>query len=290
MEKKTGHILSAVVVAAAIGGLFWQNVGLRTQVEQLSTQVQHIHDYLPDLRQEMANQAGDIRWEIAAQQSLFSSVETGLGYISGDLSLSVSLVPKELSVGETAQLSLSTGETAVLTDDGSGRLTGVLTCPLRESLEPVVILTDGETTRREVLPTLWTNELFTVWGDCDWEEDEDGRSDLLRLEVDAPDAADLRLQTLTVEVRSAILEVVEGSLMGTVEAVRQADGSWRADLSRYLNTEEEYDYDFWVSVTTGEGVPLRSDQPVADCQQNGDGSSSSWGEGDFALYADFGET
>ena len=207
MEKKTGHILSAVVVAAAIGGLFWQNVGLRTQVEQLSTQVQHIHDYLPDLRQEMANQAGDIRWEIAAQQSLFSSVETGLGYISGDLSLSVSLVPKELSVGETAQLSLSTGETAVLTDDGSGRLTGVLTCPLRESLEPVVILTDGETTRREVLPTLWTNELFTVWGDCDWEEDEDGRSDLLRLEVDTPDAADLRLQTLTVEVRSSVLDL-----------------------------------------------------------------------------------
>ena len=32
-----------------------------------------------------------------------------------------------------------------------------------------------------------------------------------------------------------------------------------------------------------------SDQPVADCQQSGDGSSSSWGEGDFALYADFGE-
>ncbi|WP_297718531.1 hypothetical protein [Intestinimonas sp.] len=288
MEKKTGHILSAVVVAAAIGGLFWQNVGLRTQVEQLSTQVQHIHDYLPDLRQEMANQAGDIRWEIAAQQSLFSSVETGLGYISGDLSLSVSLVPKELSVGETAQLSLSTGETAVLTDDGSGRLTGVLTCPLRESLEPVVILTDGETTRREVLPTLWTNELFTLKGDSRWEGGTP--SDVLSLTFNAPESSALEPETVTVEVRSAILEVVEGSLMGTVEAVRQADGSWRADLSRYLNTEEEYDYDFWVSVTTGEGVPLRSDQPVADCQQNGDGSSSSWGEGDFALYADFGET
>ena len=288
MEKKTGHILSAVVVAAAIGGLFWKNVGLRTQVEQLSTQVQHIHDYLPDLRQEMANQAGDIRWEIAAQQSLFSSVETGLGYISGDLSLSVSLVPKELSVGETAQLSLSTGETAVLTDDGSGRLTGVLTCPLRESLEPVVILTDGETTRREVLPTLWTNELFTLKGDSRWEGGTP--SDVLSLTFNAPESSALEPETVTVEVRSAILEVVEGSLMGTVEAVRQADGSWRADLSRYLNTEEEYDYDFWVSVTTGEGVPLRSDQPVADCQQNGDGSSSSWGEGDFALYADFGET
>lgn len=79
MEKKTGHILSAVVVAAAVGGLFWQNVGLRTQVEQLSTQVQHIHDYLPDLRQEMANQAGDIRWEIAAQQSFFPLWRPGWG-------------------------------------------------------------------------------------------------------------------------------------------------------------------------------------------------------------------
>ena len=91
------------------------------------------------------------------------------------------------------------------------------------------------------------------------------------------------------EVRAAILEVVEGSLVGTLEAVRQDDGSWLADVSPYMDNKEEYDYDFWVSVTTGEGVPLRSDQPVADCQQSGGGSSSSWGEGDFALYADFGE-
>lgn len=212
-------------------------------------------------------------------------METGLGYICGELSLSVSLVPKELSVGETAQLSLSTGETAVLTDNGSGRLTGVLTCPLRESLEPVVILTDGETTRREVLPTLWTNELFTVWGDCNWEKDEDGRSDLLRLEVDTPDAADLRLQTLTVEVRSSVLDpAAPGSLVGSVAAVRGSDGSWTANLTQYLYKKEEYDYDFWLTAAAEGGLTLRSEQPVADCQQNGQGGSC--GSGSFTLIPD----
>ena len=214
-------------------------------------------------------------------------METELGYENGALTLAVTVVPKELSAGETAQVSLSTGETAVLTDDGTGRLSGVLTCSLRDSLEPVVSLTAGDQTRREILPTLWTNELFTLKGDSRW---EDGTpSDVLSLTFNAPENSALEVETVTVEVRSAILEVVEGSLMGTLEAVRQDDGSWLADVSPYMDNKEEYDYDFWVSVTTGEGVPLRSDQPVADCQQSGDGSSSSWGEGDFALYADFGE-
>ncbi len=379
MEKKTGHILSAVVVAAAIGGLFWQNAGLQDKVDQLSQQVSSLSNQLVDTRYDLSddidtlrpaaigglfwqnaglqdkvdqlsqqvsslsNQLVDTRYDLSddidtlrrdmdEENSLFSSVETGLGYIGGDLSLSVSLVPKELSVGETAQLSLSTGETAVLTDNGSGRLTGVLTCPLRESLEPVVILTDGETTRREVLPTLWTNELFTVWGDCNWEKDEDGRSDLLRLEVDTPDAADLRLrrevlptlwtnelftvwgdcnwekdedgrsdllrlevdtpdaadlrlQTLTVEVRSSVLDpAAPGSLVGSVAAVRGSDGSWTANLTQYLYKEEEYDYDFWLTAAAEGGLTLRSEQPVADCQQNGQGGSC--GSGSFTLIPD----
>ena len=288
MDKKTGHILSAVVAAAVVVVLFRQNAALQDKVDQLSQQVSSLSNQLVDTRYDLSDQVGTLRREMEAEASLFSDVETELGYENGALTLAVTVVPKELSAGETAQVSLSTGETAVLINDGTGRLSGVLTCSLRDSLEPVVSLTAGDRTRREILPTLWTNELFTLKGDSRW---EDGTpSDVLSLTFNAPENSALEVETVTVEVRAAILEVVEGSLMGTVEAVPQADGSWRADLSQYLNTEEEYDYDFWVSVTTGEGVPLRSDQPVADCQQNGDGSSSSWGEGDFALYADFGET
>lgn len=288
MDKKTGHILSAVVAIAVVVVLFRQNAALQDKVDQLSQQVSSLSNQLVDTRYDLSDEIGTLRRDLEDEASLFSTVETELGYENGALTLAVTVVPKELSAGETAQVSLSTGETAVLINDGTGRLSGVLTCSLRDSLEPVVSLTAGDRTRREILPTLWTNELFTLKGDSRW---EDGTpSDVLSLTFNAPENSALEVETVTVEVRAAILEVVEGSLMGTVEAVPQADGSWRADLSQYLNTKEEYDYDFWVSVTTGDGVLLRSDQPVADCQQNGDGSSSSWGEGDFALYADFGET
>lgn len=287
MDKKTGHILSAVVAAAVVVVLFRQNAALQDKVDQLSQQVSSLSNQLVDTRYDLSDEIGTLRRDLEDEASLFSTVETELGYENGALTLAVTVVPKELSAGETAQVSLSTGETAVLINDGTGRLSGVLTCSLRDSLEPVVSLTAGDRTRREILPTLWTNELFTLKGDSRW---EDGTpSDVLSLTFNAPENSALEVETVTVEVRAAILEVVEASPVDTVEAVPQADGSWRADLSQYLNTEEEYDYDFWVSVTTGEGVPLRSDQPVADCQQNGDGSSSSWGEGSFSLFADFGE-
>lgn len=287
MDKKTGHILSAVVAAAVVVVLFRQNAALQDKVDQLSQQVSSLSNQLVDTRYDLSDKIGTLQRDLEDEASLFSTVETELGYENGALTLAVTVVPKELSAGETAQVSLSTGETAVLINDGTGRLSGVLTCSLRDSLEPVVSLTAGDRTRREILPTLWTNELFTLKGDSRW---EDGTpSDVLSLTFNAPENSALEVETVTVEVRAAILEVVEASPVDTVEAVPQADGSWRADLSQYLNTEEEYDYDFWVSVTTGEGVPLRSDQPVADCQQNGDGSSSSWGEGSFSLFADFGE-
>lgn len=273
MDKKTGHILSAVVAAAVVVVLFRQNAALQDKVDQLSQQVSSLSNQLVDTRYDLSDEIGTLRRDLEDEASLFSTVETELGYENGALTLAVTVVPKELSAGETAQVSLSTGETAVLINDGTGRLSGVLTCSLRDSLEPVVSLTAGDRTRREILPTLWTNELFTLKGDSRWEDDTP--SDVLSLTFNAPENSALEVETVTVEVRAAILEVVEASPVDTVEAVPQADGSWRADLSQYLNTEEEYDYDFWVSVTTGEGVLLRSDQPVADCQQNGDGSSSS---------------
>lgn len=288
MDKKTGHILSAVVAAAVVGGLFWQNATLQDKVDQLSQQVSSLSNQLVDTRYDLSDEIGTLRKDLEAEASLFSTVETKLGYENGALTMAVTVVPKELSAGETAQVALSTGETALLTDDGTGRLSGVLTCSLRESLEPVVSLTAGAVTRREILPTLWTNELFTLKGDSHWASDGEN-TDQLQLTFSAPDNSALRPETVTVEVRAAIPEVVEGSLVGTLEAVHQDDGSWLADCSKYLDDKEEYYYDFWVSVTTAEGLTLGSDQPVADCQQRGGGSSRNWSEGDFALYADFGE-
>ena len=287
MDKKTGHILSAVVAVAVVGGLFWQNAALQDKVDQLSQQISTLSNQLVDTRYDLSDEIGTLRQDLGEEASLFSTAETDLGYKNGALTLAVTVVPKELRAGETAQVTLSTGESADLTDDGSGRLTGVLTCSLRASLEPVVTLTAGETQRREILPTLWTDELFTIKGDSDWTGGVKNREDLLSITLYTPENSALEVERVTVEVRSAILEVVEGVLVDTVEAVRQDDGSWPADIRNFIEDKEEYNYDFWIAVVTREGITLRSDNGVASCEK--DGTSSGWGSGSFSLFAHFGE-
>lgn len=287
MDKKTGHILSAVVAVAVVGGLFWQNAALQDKVDQLSQQISTLSNQLVDTRYDLSDEIGALRRDLEDGASLFSTAETDLGYKNGALTLAVTVVPKELRAGESAQVSLSTGESADLTDDGSGRLSGVLTCSLRASLEPVVTLTAGETQRREILPTLWTDELFTIKGDSDWTGGVKNREDLLSITLYTPENSALEVERVTVEVRSAILEVVEGVLVDTVEAVRQDDGSWQADIRNFIEDREEYNYDFWIAVDTREGITLRSDNGVASCEK--DGTSSGWGSGSFSLFAHFDE-
>lgn len=301
MDKKTGHILSAVAAVAVVGGLFWQNAVLQDKVDQLSQQVNSLSHQLVDARYDLSDDIGTLRRDLEAEASLFSATETDLAYENGMLALRVAVVPKELSAGETAVVSLATGESTALTDDGSGRLTGVLTCSPQESLEPVVTLTAGAVTRREILPTLWTNEFFTMKGESQWGTVNGTSSKVLSLTFSAPENSALQPGTVAVEVRSAILDPSDqGSLLGTVEAVRQADGSWQADLSQYLGREGGYEYafwltlvtthdfDLWLSTTTGEGLTLRSDEAVATWQQSEDGTTASQSEGSFALFADFG--
>ena len=129
MDKKTGHILSAILAAAVVGGLYWNNAALRDKVDQLSDQVTGLNSQLNEVRYDLSDEIGSLRQDLDAQTSLFSTVETNLGYENGMLTLNVAVVPKELSAGETASVSLATGENAVLSDDGSGRLTGLLTAP-----------------------------------------------------------------------------------------------------------------------------------------------------------------
>lgn len=258
----------------------------------------NLNSQLNEVRYDLSDEIGSLRQDLDTETSLFSAVETNLGYENGMLTLNVAVVPKELSAGETASVSLATGENAVLSDDGSGRLTGLLTCPPRESLEPVVSLTAEGLTRRETLPTLWTDELFSMSGVSHWLTEEGTTSNVLSLVLSAPENSALQVETVTVEVRSAILDPTDqASLLGIVEAAPQSDGSYRADLSQYLSREGGYEYEFWLtlvtthdfdlwlSADTGEGLTLRSDQPVADYRQ--EGTTSNRSEGDFTLRAQF---
>ena len=94
MDKKTGHILSAVVAAAVVVVLFRQNAALQDKVDQLSQQMSSLSNQLADTRYELSDQVGTLRREMEAEASLFSDVETGLGYENGALTLAVTVVPR----------------------------------------------------------------------------------------------------------------------------------------------------------------------------------------------------
>ena len=76
MDKKTGHILSAVVAIAVVGGLFWQNAALQDKVDQLSQQVSSLSNQLVDTRYDLSDEIGTLRRDLEDEASLFSTVET----------------------------------------------------------------------------------------------------------------------------------------------------------------------------------------------------------------------
>lgn len=60
MDKKTGHILSAILAAAVVGGLYWNNAALRDKVDQLSDQVTGLNSQLNEVRYDLSDEIGSL--------------------------------------------------------------------------------------------------------------------------------------------------------------------------------------------------------------------------------------
>ena len=283
MDKKKLPALAAGAALAALLGMNWALLG---QVGDLAGEVEGLRSALGDLQREttaaLSRQEGALQRAVEEAGSLFSQTEAALSYEDGALVLEAAVVPKELRAGETAWLTLDTGERVPLTDDGSGWLRGRLTCSFREEVAPVVALTAQESTRQEALPVLWTGEVLSLEGLTDWSEGAGGAQDLLTIQVEPREGADLELEEVWVEVRSAVLDSEDpGSLAGRVQAVQDASGLWTADLGAWLPEGEDYDWAIYRTAQAEGGLTLRSEGPAAGVQQ--EGTSGSWSQGSFTL-------
>ena len=272
MDKKKLPALAAGAALAALLGMNWALLG---QVEDLAGEVEGLRSALGDLQREttaaLSRQEGALQRAVEEAGSLFSQTEAALSYEDGALVLEAAVVPKELRAGETAWLTLDTGERVPLTDDGSGWLRGRLTCSLREEVAPVVALTAQESTRQEALPALWTEEVLLLEGLTAWADETGGPQDLLTIQLSPGEGADLELEEVWVEVRSAVLDPEDpGSLAGRAQAVQGAEGAWTADLGAWLPEGEDYDWAFYLAAQAEGGLPLRSEGPAAEKSWEGD--------------------
>ena len=288
MDKKK---LPAVVAGIALAALVWLNWVHFDQINRLYGEVNELQDGLNDLKEDyrraMDSQRLLLQEGLEREASLFSRAETSLSYDNGMLVLEAAVVPKELRAGETALLTLDTGESAPLTDDGTGWLRGSLSCSVQEQLVPVVTLSTQESTRREALPEMWTEELLTYQGTSQWACDAEGLDSILMVTLkpyhrDGP----RQVAEVWVEVHYAALDPeAPGSLAGRVQAVQDAEGTWRADLGDHIAKGETYDYACYLTVELEGGLELTSLDPAAE--QSWEGNSGHSSSGDCYLRPSF---
>lgn len=288
MDKKK---LPAVAAGVALAALVWLNWVHFDQINRLYGEVNELQDGLNDLKEDyrraMDSQRLLLQEGLEREASLFSRAETSLSYDNGMLVLEAAVVPKELRAGETALLTLDTGESAPLTDDGTGWLRGSLSCSVQEQLVPVVTLSTQESTRREALPEMWTEELLTYQGTSQWACDAEGLDSILMVTLkpyhrDGP----RQVAEVWVEVRYAALDPeAPGSLAGRVQAVQDAEGTWRADLGDHIVKGETYDYACYLTVELEGGLELTSLDPAAE--QSWEGNSGHSSSGDCYLRPSF---
>ena len=281
MDKKK---LPAVAAGIALAALVWLNWVHFDQINRLYGEVNELQDGLNDLKEDyrraMDSQRLLLQEGLEREASLFSRAETSLSYDNGMLVLEAAVVPKELRAGETALLTLDTGESAPLTDDGTGWLRGSLSCSVQEQLVPVVTLSTQESTRREALPEMWTEERLTYQGTSQWACDAEGLDSILMVTLkpyhrDGP----RQVAEVWVEVRYAALDPeAPGSLAGRVQAVQDAEGTWRADLGDHIVKGETYDYACYLTVELEGGLELTSLDPAAEQSWEGNSGHSSSGD------------
>ena len=114
MDPKKRYRLSVLGVGIGFLALGWMSLSLHSEVENLSRRVSDYQENVTHWNQEfsrsLSNQETTIRDALASEASLFTGVETVLDDQDGGLVLTVSLIPKEFSPGDTALLALDTGE------------------------------------------------------------------------------------------------------------------------------------------------------------------------------------
>ena len=158
-----GHILAAAGAVAALILLVLtlrQVSALREKVEDLQYDVLTLEDRLSS---QVSGISADIRRELEAEASLFSSAEASLDYRDGALVLTASVLPKEVRADETLTLSAG-GVSAPMAAGADGVYTAELILPLAAESTPAVAFTSPAGTRQEALDSLWTGDVLTTAG------------------------------------------------------------------------------------------------------------------------------
>lgn len=303
-HQKTFTILIAVFMIVTLWSLYSLNKKVETLQSELQERAMGLSEQSSQLSNHLNNVKDTLLDRISAGDSLFTEQSTDIAYENGKLLLSIRVLPKEWSQGDTVMLSLDTEggpfqQEAAANADGS--FSAVFAIDPCETLTPRAAVITGGRTYQEVLPAVSTYEALRFSYDSFWglnrrdteEENRDTNFYVVfypheeggALPVQNADAIDLVIQGPSGVVRGRIpmtpLEAIDPeSFSGYVK--EGVDHAWyAADLEAYLQDDTEFNV--LVEVTLAGGLSYREE--VADYRSTAQNSSYSAGGG--SLYPQF---
>ena len=282
---KRTHILVGTAGTATLVLLFVllvQSFSLRTQIEQLHSDVDRTYQQNQSLEQTVNRLQSELKSQLKQQGSLFAQSEATLRYDGGQLKLEVSVLPKEVREGELITLTAGTASTAMVQQpDGNYRAS--LTLPLsQEEVTPTVTLRSAAGVRQEVLDSLWTGDVLEVSGTSAYGQTDGGLSVYLGLEPDGTLSVPGDVETLTLRVLDG-----DGNELGLAtmvpsdppesEPLTEEGLFWyAADVSAYTQGEHS-SLSFWAELSLDGGLTLYDLNPIVTWSQHPGSSSGTSG-------------
>lgn len=285
MDKRKAHTLCAAAALLAFAALLVMVVWLAVQVrglrEQLELRSTETDNRIAFFRDHVDNQHSLLLERLEQQGSLFSSQSAALDYAGGTVSLTVTVVPKELRQDESLLLMVDGALTADFRPDETGaRWTASAELPLRESYTPVVsFLSDGGR-RTQVLDPLSTDELLSVETASCWGGDLYSLPDRSKLYLGL-DLDPEQVESLEVVLREggSNTELARFPMTAAAGFPTGPFGErytfYAADLDGWRDREGHYEV--WAELTTSGGLLLTGLNSVGGFSQSGDSAGTSSG-------------
>ena len=285
MDKRKAHTLCAAVALLVFAALLAMDVWLVIQVrglrEQLELRSTETDNRIAFFRDHVDNQHSLLLERLEQQGSLFSSQSAALDYVGGTVTLTVTVVPRELRQDETLLLTVDGARTADFRPDETGtRWTASAELPLQESYTPVVSFHSDSGRRIQTLDPLSTDELLSVETASCWGGDlynlPDRSQFYLGLDLDPK-----QVESLEVVLRESgsNAELARFPMTAAADFPTEHFGEsytfYAADLGDWRDREGHYEV--WAELTTSGGLLLTGLNSVGGFSQSGNTAGTSSG-------------
>ncbi|MBF7097013.1 hypothetical protein [Alkalibacter mobilis] len=226
-------------------------------------------------------------------ESLLSYSDSKVGYLDGNINISIKAVPKEIASDEKVFIAIGENKKSATTQNGS-EYTADFIVEMPTKVVPTIIFESSGSTRQETLPEIDVNRTLIlnyecIWGDPYWENEGEVQVDQENMFTIIFYKENRQFAEIIDEIETVKLIVIDpvsdreigSKFMEKTDSTSEYFLKELSPSAYNLDMEEFYKnqgtFEIWVEVTTDSG--LRYKDGVASFQRDTSTSFSEGGQG-----------